>query len=299
MFISKRHHVFFLDKKNTPSHSTDIPAYLSFETMDCFSDQDCSSESGLDAVDFGRCNPATGPVYLNGVTAGDVIRLDFKGVLVKSPGKMVVAPGVGALGEKEKTTEVRFFDLKEDKVVFNEKVSLDIKPVVGVIGVAPAGEGIACGTSGDHGGNIDTRLIGPGASLYLPVFVDGALLAMGDLHAAMGDGEILSSGLEVAGEVDVEVRKAEGLEISMPMAKTLTTLSFIASDKTLEKAIEKASLAMAEFLHTKSELSLAQAAMLITASGSLKVCQTVNPAKTVRCTMPLEVLRKLDIDMDF
>jgi len=78
--------------------------------------------------------------------------------------------------------------------------------MIGVIGVAPENGQINCGTPGSHGGNMDTKLISEGAKLYLPVFVEGALFGLGDLHALMGDGEIGVSGVEVAGKVVVELR---------------------------------------------------------------------------------------------
>jgi Acetamidase/Formamidase family. len=97
-------------------------------------------------------------------------------------------------------------EINDGKVIFNEKLSFPVKPMIGVIGVAPKEGEINCGTPGPHGGNMDTTLIGEGTKLYLPVFVDGALFALGDLHAVMGDGEIGVSGVEVSGAVTVGLR---------------------------------------------------------------------------------------------
>ena len=82
--------------------------------------------------------------------------------------------------------------------------------MIGVIGVAPEGEPVNCGTPGSHGGNMDNTAITTGATLYFPVAVEGALFGCGDMHAAMGDGEISVSGAEVAGWATVTLTALPG-----------------------------------------------------------------------------------------
>src|SRR6185437_1497878 len=97
-----------------------------------------------------------------------------------------------------------------------------------------ADEPISCGTPDKHGGNMDSKVIREGTTLYLPVNVPGALLALGDLHAAMGDGEVAVCGLEIPGEVTVKVDVIKGKEWKLPMAKTADHLYTIASEKLLD-----------------------------------------------------------------
>jgi amidase len=85
--------------------------------------------------------------------------------------------------------------------MFNE-LKIELNPMIGVIGVAPL-ENISNGEPGPHGGNMDNKLISEGTVLYLPVFVEGALFGLGDLHAAMGDGEVNVTGIEIGGKVTV------------------------------------------------------------------------------------------------
>ena len=82
--------------------------------------------------------------------------------------------------------------------------------MVGVVGVATDGEELANGLAGRHGGNLDNHLHGPGAKIYFPVRQPGGMFAVGDMHAAMGDGEICGTGVEIAGEVTVRFDLVKG-----------------------------------------------------------------------------------------
>ena len=95
--------------------------------------------------------------------------------------------------------KIQIVPIHNKHVLFSNELQIPINPMIGVIGLQK--ESISCGTPHDHGGNMDCKEIKEGTTLLLPVNVPGALLALGgDLHAAMGDGEIGVSGVEVAGE---------------------------------------------------------------------------------------------------
>ena len=162
--------------------------------------------------------------------------------------------------------------------------------MVGVIGTAPAGEGVNTGTPHDHGGNLDTTLLTEGATLYLPVNVDGALLALGDMHSSMGDGEIMGSGLEVAGEVEVTVEVLKGSSLPLPFVETEEVYATLASRETMEEASQVAINNMVEVLRNKTDLTFNQAGMFLSLAGDLKVSQVVNPNKTMRVEVKKEVL---------
>jgi len=91
----------------------------------------------------------------------------------------------------------RIVSIEDDTVRFNDRISFPVRPMVGVIGTAPAGEGIETHYPGPHGGNMDNRYVTTGATVHLPVSVPGAMLGVGDVHASMGDGEISMIGLDL------------------------------------------------------------------------------------------------------
>ncbi|MTI81818.1 MAG: acetamidase [Firmicutes bacterium] len=298
MRIEAKNAVYSMDKNNEPTAKTDLPARLSFETKDCFGGQVKCEKDTLETLDFNHVNPATGPVYLNGVKPGDVIAVHIRDIKIKSPGVMVAAPGAGVLGEMVSQSQTLIVPVENGVAKFKD-IELPLNPMIGVIGVAPAGEPVACGTPDNHGGNMDTTLICPGSTLYLPVQVEGALLAMGDLHAAMGNGEIMVSGVEVGGEVEVTVEKATELSMANPMVVTENVVAIIVSSEDLDVAVESATKEMAKFLEQNTDLSLNEAGMLMSACGNVEISQVVDPLKTARFSMSRSVMKKLGVGLAF
>ena len=208
---------------------------------------------------------------------------------VADSGVMAVSDGFGVLHERFAGTSFRAVPIRSGEALL-AGARVPVRPMIGVMGVAPAGEPVPCGSPGSHGGNMDTRLIGEGATVYLPVSVPGALLAAGDLHAAMGDGEICGTGVEVAGRVTLRLSLRRDLPLVNPMVENVEVVATIASALTLDEAADVATRDMAELLCARLGLSLTDATMLMSAAGELQVCQVVDPLKTARFALPKTIL---------
>src|SRR5690606_36031344 len=103
-----------------------------------------------------------------------------------------------------------------------------IRPMIGCIGVAPAREAVSSlAPTARTGGNMDLPEIAPGATVWLPVEVEGALLSMGDLHARMGRGEPLASGLEWGGNIVGRVLLERGRSLAGPVVRTPERIGFV------------------------------------------------------------------------
>ena len=172
-------------------------------------------------------------------------------------------------------------------------MKLPAKPMIGVIGVAPAGVPVKTITPMDHGGNMDCTKIEEGAVLYLPVFAEGALLSAGDFHAVMGEGEVANCGLEIEGRVQLKLDVLKDFPIKWPVIENEEQWIVIAYAETLDEAAEKASKQMFRFLSEQFGLCAVDAGMLIDMLGNLIVCQIVNPMKTVRMEIPKWAIAKL------
>ena len=165
-----------------------------------------------------------------------------------------------------------------------------MRPMIGVIGVAPAAGAVSTGTPGPHGGNMDCALIGSGASVYFTVGLDGALLGVGDLHSAMGDGEVMVCGAETSGEVTLRAQGVDVPGLPTPFVRRGDVVTAIYSSPTIDEAVAGATHAMATFLADFVGLRMNDAAMLMSLVGSLRFCQVVDPEKTVRFEFPVWVL---------
>lgn len=268
---------------------------FSLETRDCFANQLCSDKDTLDNLDWDAINPATGPVAIEGVKPGDVVRIDIKKLEMTANSVMTTIPGSGAIsGITEASTRVM---ANEGGVlsVSTEKgaLSLPLKPMIGVIGLAPAEGSIPNGTPGMHGGNMDCNLIGEGASLYLHAAVAGGLFGCGDAHALMGDGEVLVCGAETPARVTLAASVVELPRLPTPFVETEELYATIVSAKSSDEAFKQATDNMFAFLTGIAGLSQGDAGRLMGLVGNLKFCQVVDPEITIRFEFPKAVLAEL------
>ncbi|MGB9800373.1 MAG: acetamidase/formamidase family protein [Thermanaerothrix sp.] len=287
-----REHVFFAFAPDLqPALEVQPGEEVWLETHDCFEGQLKSEQDLIDNLDWNHVNPATGPLYVQGVKAGDVVRVDILELRVGERSTMVTVPGEGALGKHLTHVETVILPRVGDTVVFRDRVRVPTRPMIGVIGVAPREGKIPCGTPGPHGGNMDCTLIGEGASVYFTAAVEGALFGCGDFHAAMGDGEIVICGAETPGEVRLKITPVPALAgLPTPFVETTDRVATIYSAPTMDEASQGAIEAMAKFLTDQVGLSVNDAGLLMSLVGELKVCQVVDPLKTMRFEFPKAVL---------
>lgn len=159
--------------------------------------------------------------------------------------------------------------------------------MVGVIGVAPNGKAVSNGEPGAHGGNMDNRLMSVGTELYLPVFHQGGLFGLGDLHASMGDGEVNVTGIEIGGKVTVTFQVIKNKSHGQPIMKKDGFFYTIHSSVTLDEAVTSAAYEMHYWLKQSLGFTDSDTAMLMSIMGHTEICQVVDPKKTIRFKMPL------------
>lgn len=274
--------VYSMSKSHRPVLMVQPESLVVFETNDCFFNQICSSSDLVEDVDFDRINPATGPVYVSGAEPGDALRIEILSIKVAEQAVTVAVPGLGLLGDRVESSQTQIVSLRNGYAFFESGVKLPIAPMIGVIGTAPAEGEIPCGTPGAHGGNMDTKDVKAGAVVYLPVFVAGGLLAMGDVHALMGDGEICGTGLECAAEITVRIGLVKQAGLELPMLESEDEIMTIGYGDTLKEAAHSAAQAMVQWVAARKDWSFNDAYMFASARMDLRVSQVVNPKMTVR-----------------
>ena len=285
--------VYAMSPDNAPAACVKDGDTILFETQDCFGGQIQKETDRLGTLDWSRINPATGPVYIEGAQPGDTLKVEILRIDLAQQAATVESPDSGVTGLAAKEEHTKILPVGEGKVKFSEAVTLPEGAMIGVLGTAPKEGAVSTGTPDLHGGNMDCKRIGAGTTLYLPVNVEGALLAMGDLHAVMGDGEVCVCGAEIAGEVTVKVTVVKGQPMPLPFLVTADAAMAIYSAPGLDAAAEGATLRMRSFLIDAVGMQPHEAGMLLSLAGDLRICQCVDPNKTCRMEVPLTILDKL------
>ncbi|WP_236026176.1 acetamidase/formamidase family protein [Alicyclobacillus suci] len=284
--LSTDHLIYAMSPNNAPvTHVADGDTVI-IQTCDCFENQITSEDQDFGTLDWERINPATGPIYINGAEPGDLLVVHIQKIDLAKRGVMTTGPNLGVLGDELSQNAIRMIPIHNGKAIFSDTIELPIHPMIGVIGTAPAVDSIPCGTPGDHGGNMDCKCITEGARLILPVNVPGALFALGDLHAAMGDGEVAVCGIEIAATVQVQFHVQKGKHWPTPMLVNDEQIMTIASETLLDDAATRAVKNMVHFLEETCGVDKAEATFLLSAAGDLRVCQVVDPLKTARFELP-------------
>lgn len=235
--------------------------------------------------------PVTGPVAIRGVNPGDALRVDIHEIRITDRGAMVTLPGrggfTGGLGRSGHVVEI-----VDGQVLFDEGITIPVRPMVGKLGVAPVGAGPNSSTVGIHGGNMDCKDVTAGSAVVLPVQVPGAMLYAGDLHAAQGDGECSLTAVEVEGSVRLSctvVPTTAVLDtdagIRRPVVLSGGSVITIGDGDTLDEAARLALDDMLGLLQTDRNWSREKTAMLLSAAADVSVSQLVNARVSAKVTL--------------
>lgn len=243
-------------------------------------------------------NPVSGPIYVEGAEPGDTLVVEITDIKVSGLGVTVNVPGFGGLRtpylQKELPPITKISKIEDNIIHFPLKngkiVKIPVKPLVGTIGVAPRIEAQLSIKPDRHGGNMDCPDITVGNKLYLPVFVSGALLYMGDVHAAQGEGEISGVAVEVSAEVTVKLDVLKGKSINWPRVESPTELITICSSASLNHAVRLAFTELVLWLEEDYGLDRMDAYMLCSQVAGCRLSQIVNPRYTITSRFPKEFL---------
>ena len=254
---------------------------------------DSKSEDELDGIDWDHTNPATGPIFVEGAVPGGALKVSVGAIEFDNRSVSCTGENEGVCGDRFNAWSTQVCEIDGDELVWDERLRIPLRPMIGVIGVAPEGDPINCGTPGSHGGNMDNTAITAGATLYFPVFADGALFGCGDMHAVMGDGEISVSGAEAAGWATVTLTAMPELKLVDPLIENATHFGVIASAESLDAAADRAVHEMVDLICDRTAEDPDKVVMLLSLVGDVQVCQMVDPEKTIRFMVPKYVLDSL------
>ena len=245
-------------------------------------------------------NPQTGPFYIEGAEPGDMLAVTFDriepnrdhGFTRSSIAANAVDPDyVSELPERSPVTWSVDVGSRTARLELPgatpSQIELPLDPMLGCIGVAPdRGQAISTATSGAFGGNMDYRGFVTGVTVYLPVFVSGALLHIGDGHAIQGDGEIVGTGIEISMGVELTVNVISGKRIGWPRGESDDYIFTAGNARPLDQALQHATTEMLRWLIDGYGLDAVGVNHLMGQAVRYDVGNVFDPAFTMVCKMP-------------
>jgi acetamidase/formamidase len=238
----------------------------------------------------------TGPVHIEGAEPGDVLEVNVLSI------DLAIDYGYngcrGFLPDNCDTTQpqkIIALDRRKMTAEFLPGIVIPLRPFFGSMGVAPPPEAgrVSSNPPGKHAGNLDNRELVAGSTLYIPVFVRGALFEVGDGHAAQGDGEVDQTAIETSlrGRLRLTVRR--DMKLTWPRAETSTDYISMGMDPDLTVATQAAIQEMIDFLVAEKHLTRHQAYQLVSLAGNVAVTQLVDkPNHGVHVRLPKSIFRR-------
>ena len=261
-----------------PVLEVDPGAVVTLETNDCFTGQIRTEADLVTGIDFGRVNSATGPIAVHGAEPGDSLVVELLEVKPGPRGFATLIPGIGQLIDRVQAPLTQVFRVEGNTIHMNDRVSFPLRPMVGVIGVATDGETLTNGFAGRHGGNLDNHLNGPGATVYLPVRRPGGMLAIGDMHASMGDGEICFTGVEIEGEVTIRIDVLKAKQGTWPVTELRDRwVVHGTAGADFMEALDLACEEAARFLVDQWRFTIEEAFVFLSVACDANICQACRP----------------------
>jgi amidase len=269
-----------------------------------------SRKQQIPGTSLADANPCVGPIYVEEAAEGDLlavrihrIRLtrdfatsellpNFGSLTGEGPGHLFLfneaVPSIEYEWHLDLDRNVGLLELSHSRM---RQVEVPLRPFIGTIGVAPRfGRVETSLTPGEHGGNMDSAEVCEGTTLYLPVWVDGAYLSFGDVHAAQGDGELIGTALEVTAEVTLEIEVVKGRTAEWPRLENRDWLMVAGSTRPLMDCIRLASLELLAWLVDEYGFQREEAWQVMSQVTTMQIANVVDPNYTVVVRFPKSCL---------
>lgn len=282
--------IYHFSPKNKPAYSVSDGERVIVETKDCFSGLAKSSRDIFEDIAMGDVNPATGPIKIDGIASGDVLKVSIERIKLGNKGVIMCSPELGILATEVRKSRTKIVHIKSGRARLSKDTLIELNPHVGVVGVSPSEGRYPTFHPGDFGGNLDTVEVCEGSKVYLPAFVDGGMVALGDVHAAMGDGEVCGTGVETSGEITITLSKAHEMQLKRPMIETKTEWIAYAAARTLDDAARLATHDLVTFVANRLGTDFEEAYMLASVAANLRISQVVDPLMAARMSISKKYL---------
>ena len=296
-------HHFGWDNSNKPIQRVRSGTIIEIETLDSSGEQ-LNINSTIEDVknlDFSKVNPVTGPIFIENAKEGDVLEVEFLDFITSGWGWTAIIPGFGLLADEFSEPDINLWKYDSNNAIeslYSTFGKVPLKPFVGTIGLALKEPGNHSIVPPRHcGGNLDIKDLTKGSVIRFPVQVPGALLSLGDTHAAQGDGEVCGTAIESPMKVVIKINLIKNLSIPSPQYETNGPISnhidkygYFATTgigPDLMECAKNAVRAMIDLLGKKENIPANKAYMLCSVCSDLRISEIVDiPNWVVSCYFP-------------
>ncbi len=283
--ISKDHIVRTFDATHPPAARVRAGEVFVMETNDRFKDWNAGGEWPMEQLTV-----MTGPVYVEGVQPGQVLAVEVLDIKASQGfGYVLAIPGFGLLKDGVEFRK-KVVPIEGNRIRYSDTLSLPFVPNISKIGLAPAAGSQPSGACGAFGGQLSNSQLGPGSTVFLPVFAEGGLLTIEDVHAKMGDGEATASAVEIAATVTLRCHIAAELPLSQPLVITQDEVQTMGTDETAEAAARAALDELARLVVDRTDADMTEAAMLVSVAADLRISEMAGTPCHIRAAMKREIL---------
>ncbi|MFC1476881.1 acetamidase/formamidase family protein [candidate division KSB1 bacterium] len=234
-----------------------------------------------------------GPVYIEGAEPGDMLEVRILSIDLAIPYAYNSIGGNGFLGREIRGSGIKTIPLDAERnvAVFGEGIEIPLAPFFGSMGVAPPADAGRWNSSPPwiHGGNLDNKELVAGTTLFLPVFIKGALFEIGDGHAAQGNGEVDITALETSLKGSLQFIVHKGKTLEWPRAETPDYYISMGTNEDLTEAAKIALREMIGFLVTEKGMTQQDAYALCSCAVDFNITQVVDGNKGVHGMLPKKV----------
>lgn len=264
-----------LNRYNPPALTIHPGETITIETEDTFNGLVRKEGDHRDLLKKPQGNPQSGPIYIEGATKGDALVVYIKSIearIGQSATDMTFGRrGLGEFLGLDIPINTRICPVRDGKVWWSPTVPLPYQPMIGTIGCAPEYGSPTTSPAGDYGGNMDIKEVTEGNTIYLPVYVDGALLHLGDAHAVQGDGELCGTALEMPATVTLTVDLIKDKTIPRPRIRSTNEIMCVATGRPMERSIAQAYSDLIFWMEEDFNIPRWDALSLLTMVGKLSV----------------------------
>lgn len=286
--LSRDKYTTVLDRNLTPAISVASGEELIVETWDAY-----MGEWGADREPR-VMGPATGPIAVQGASPGDALRVDILDIKPGPEAMHDVRAGRGFLGEEFTQRHPTVMPIRNGHLEFPGGLKVPINPSVGLIATTPLEPQQTASDSGPYGGDIDMKEFIAGSTIWLPVFVPGGLLVLGDCHAVVGDGAVGGTGAECAAEVTIRVTVEKGMRLARPRALTPQYMATICYGEDVGQAMRQAVRDMVEYLVAEQGMEPYAAYSLLSLAGDVRISRTFRPISPVKMLLSRQILEQVE-----